>query len=37
MSYKNWNEFIVLLERHEIDIKSQKAFYLFNEYKKVIV
>lgn len=36
MSYKNWNEFTTLLESKNIDIKSKKAFYIFNQYKKVI-
>ena len=36
MSYKNWNEFTTLLERHEIDIKSERAFILFNRFLKVI-
>lgn len=36
MSYVKWNEFIILLENRHIDLKSEKAYFLFMQYKKVI-
>ena len=36
MTFREFNKFIVLLEKHNIDLDSEKALYLFESYKKVI-
>ncbi|MDB8790672.1 hypothetical protein PN398_08055 [Romboutsia sp. 1001216sp1] len=36
MTFREFNNFIALLEKHNIDLSSQKALNLFESYKKVI-
>lgn len=36
MNKKDFDAFIALLNKHNIDLKSEKAMRLFDNYKKVI-
>lgn len=36
MTFREFNNFIILLEKHNIDLASKKAINLFESYKKVI-